>query len=383
MNRARTRSRLFFVSLVSPLLHLRSGCLAVLACTGTAHGQSPFATRVMEYAPAPGQFVRNPQFNDPARALGPPGTMGGLTAGDNSKAVTLGGFGGTITLGFDHAIWRNPRNPRGMDFIVYGNGFYVAGDPLRRHGECGVVEVSRDDNHNGLADDAWYLIPGSHLAPDAQRVSVGWDEAALNPAYVPLGRSGLWNTSGYMLPSAVFGASPVLVDPNSDGTEGVWGYADVGPTLLLGDSTAMNVVDDGAADPAVFYTAPDDPLAVGIPPGSGGGAAISIAWAVDEATGAPAAPPLDRIDFVRITTGVNAGGPPLGEISTEVSAVADVRAEYRPDWNGDGVVGVQDIFEFLNSWFAGAGEDGGADYNNSGTTTVQDIFDFLNAWFAA
>ena len=33
------------------------------------------------------------------------------------------------------------------------------------------------------------------------------------------------------------------------------------------------------------------------------------------------------------------------------------------------------IFDFLNSWFAGAGDfDGGG-------TTVQDIFAFLNAWF--
>jgi hypothetical protein len=355
-------------------------CLAA----GPAAAQSPFATRVLEYAPAPGQFVQNAQFNDPSRALGPPGTMGGLTAGDNTKAVTLGGFGGTITLGFDRSIWHNARNPRAMDFIVYGNGFYVSGDPLRRHGECGVIEVSRDDNHNGLADDAWYLIPGSHLGADAQRVSVQWDAAMLSPTYVPAGRSGVWTTSGYKLPGGAdgFGASPVLVNPNSDGTEAVWGYADVGPTLLLGDTTATNVVDDPEADPARFYTVPDDPRAVGVTPGSGGGAAISLAWAVDETTGALATPPLDRVDFVRITTAIDAGGPPLGEISTEVSAVADVRAVYTPDWDGDGVVGVADIFAFLNSWFAGAGEAGGADFNESGATTVQDIFDFLNAWFA-
>jgi hypothetical protein len=351
----------------------------VLAASA-AHGDSPFATRVLDFAPAPGQFVQNPLFNDPARALGPPGGNGGLTMGDNTKAVTLGGFGGTITLGFDHSIWHNPRNPLGMDFIVYGNGFYVSGDPLRRQGECGVIEVSRDDNHNGRADDAWYLIPGSHLAPGAQRATVQWDAATLNPVYVPPGRSGTWTTSGYMLPPTVFGASPILVNPNTDGTEAVWGYADVGPTLLLGDTTATNVVDDPGADPALFYTAPDDPHAVGVTPGSGGGSAISVAWAVDEITGAPAN--LDRIDFVRITTAINAGGPPLGEISTEVSGVADVRAVYTPDWNGDGVVTVLDIFEFLNSWFAGVGEAGGADFNHSGTTTVQDVFDFLNAWFA-
>lgn len=57
---------------------------------------------------------------------------------------------------------------------------------------------------------------------------------------------------------------------------------------------------------------------------------------------------------------------------------------------------VQDIFDFLNDWFAGcttAGVGGGpnepsrncvatADFNGSGGITVQDIFDFLSAWFS-
>ncbi len=47
------------------------------------------------------------------------------------------------------------------------------------------------------------------------------------------------------------------------------------------------------------------------------------------------------------------------------------------DWNHSGTLTVQDIFDFLNAWFAGA-----ADFNNDTQLTVQDIFDFLNAWFA-
>jgi glucose/arabinose dehydrogenase len=48
------------------------------------------------------------------------------------------------------------------------------------------------------------------------------------------------------------------------------------------------------------------------------------------------------------------------------------------DFDGVNGLQVQDIFEFLNAWFAG---DPRGDFNGGGLA-VQDIFDFLNAWFA-
>lgn len=48
------------------------------------------------------------------------------------------------------------------------------------------------------------------------------------------------------------------------------------------------------------------------------------------------------------------------------------------DFNCEGSVSVQDIFDFLAAWFSGADN---ADFNLSGEITVQDIFDFLAAWF--
>ena len=49
------------------------------------------------------------------------------------------------------------------------------------------------------------------------------------------------------------------------------------------------------------------------------------------------------------------------------------------DFNEDGTLSVQDIFDFLNAWFAG---NLSSDYDGSGVLSVQDIFDFLNGWFA-
>jgi hypothetical protein len=50
----------------------------------------------------------------------------------------------------------------------------------------------------------------------------------------------------------------------------------------------------------------------------------------------------------------------------------------KANYNQVGGITVQDIFDFLNGWFAG---NPAADFNGGGLS-VQDIFDFLNAWFA-
>lgn len=49
----------------------------------------------------------------------------------------------------------------------------------------------------------------------------------------------------------------------------------------------------------------------------------------------------------------------------------------RADWNADGTLSVQDLFEFLFSWFAGR-----ADFNQDGATSLQDLFDYLGQYLA-
>lgn len=55
------------------------------------------------------------------------------------------------------------------------------------------------------------------------------------------------------------------------------------------------------------------------------------------------------------------------------------RAACAADYNGDGTASVQDLFDFLGGYFAGAAS---ADVNGSGALTVQDIFDYLALYFA-
>jgi hypothetical protein len=64
-------------------------------------------------------------------------------------------------------------------------------------------------------------------------------------------------------------------------------------------------------------------------------------------------------------------GPGVLNISFVPSACA-------PDFNNTNTLEVQDIFDFLNAWFAGSSA---ADFDGNGLA-VSDIFAFLNAWFA-
>ncbi len=52
------------------------------------------------------------------------------------------------------------------------------------------------------------------------------------------------------------------------------------------------------------------------------------------------------------------------------------------DYNKAGGVSVQDIFDYLNDWFAGSPYANTGGTGAPGPLAVQNIFDFLNAWFA-
>jgi hypothetical protein len=280
----------------------------------------------MEYSPAPGQFVNDPYFNDPREALGPP-SGGGISAPENESVVTLGGFGGTIILGFDQAVLDDPLNPLGLDAIVFSNAYWVGGNPDRHWAECATIEISRDVNDNGLADDAWYLIPGSHLAVPLARSPKTWGDGAI--------------TYAYLLPLNPFGAMVVVNPVAGTENEGIFGYAEYSPTLFLGDMDGDDAIDDENVTAEEFYTVPDDPFEVGMTPGSGGGDAFDIAWAVDAATGEPAE--LGGFDFIRLTTPLHVILPAIGEKSAEIDAVADVSPDPFGDADADWDIDLKDL----------------------------------------
>lgn len=335
--------------------------VCVLAMSMVALADSPFASEVIDFSPAPGQFAKVSQLNEPVRALGAP-VGGGTSSPNNSNLVSLGGFGGTLTLKFDHTVMDAAANPRCVDAIVFGNAFWISANSNRHWAECGYVEISRDVNGNGLADDPWYLIPGTHISdPAAQWETQTWDDDANDLTYppyppppdypyqdwIPPGCRGVWDTQGYRLPPEVFDVT-ILENPNGLGAteEGIYGYVDYSPVLILGDLDGDNNIDDPNIAPEDFYTVPDDPFMAGITPGSGGGDGFDIAWAIDPNTGEPA--DLDGFDFIRITNGVNYVTDQFlfGEISPEIDAVSDVAPGLMGDGDWDHDVDMNDLVIF-------------------------------------
>ncbi|MGP1309315.1 MAG: hypothetical protein ACTS27_03865 [Phycisphaerales bacterium] len=345
---------------------LAAAC-AWVSAHATAGDPSPwFASEVVDYSPAPGQFVNGTALNDPAAALGAP-TGGAPGEPATTDVVTLGGFGGLITLKFADTVLDDPCNPFGVDAIVFGNALYVSGNPRRRFAEAAHIEVSYDANANGLADDAWFVIRGSSLpaVPSDAFRSQDWDS---NPGTPTPPANTLWypqsvpaasfTTGAFELPP-MFAANIVTLPPDAE-QEAVWGYADFTPTLS----------PPAGADPDAFYSTPDDPFAIGITPGSAGGDAFDIAWAVDPMSGAPAN--LPGFDFIRITTAVDAVIGPLGEISAEIAGVARVRSRVvlEGDATGDGVVNFADLNLVLSNF--GVATDEG-DANCDGVVNFADL----------
>lgn len=97
-------------------------------------GNSKWISRVVEYKPAPGQFINSYLSNAEAAQR---------IVGGKNGCVSLGGYGGYIVFEFDHDV----RNIGGTDFVIFGNAFDGSSEP-------GIVEVSPDG-------ESWYRLKGS------------------------------------------------------------------------------------------------------------------------------------------------------------------------------------------------------------------------------
>jgi len=142
-NHTFTRSNLYSMALDSKEFDNEAYLMKIVE-KQIADGCSPYVSVVVDVDYAPGQFTNTlPKGMDTKEnAIA---STAATIVGKTSSYVHLGGWGGSVTVGFDHPI----INLKGADFRGYGNAFAGSAEP-------GVYYVAQKDAQGKPAK--WYLI---------------------------------------------------------------------------------------------------------------------------------------------------------------------------------------------------------------------------------
>lgn len=298
--------------------------VAYAALPETPQNATPYITKVLEYRPAPGQFVNTmPQYKEGDTQA----TMNekALNAiGNNTKGmITLGGYGGYVTVGFDHTI-RNAKDAN--DFLVLGNAFENSSEP-------GIIQVAYDVNQNGQPDEEeWFEIAGSaHHAPKHEL----WYEQAKQAGNI------VETYRDYSITYKKPAKEPTTNEEKEnyifwEDNKGHKGYKVMNQfhpqpyypqwieeeqLVFTGTCLPQNGINQGT-EQAPYFVLPSFKYGYADNyPNNSADAEIDIDWAVDK-DGKPAN--LPGVDFIKIYTGVNQENGWLGENSTEVCGVTDL-----------------------------------------------------------
>ncbi|MEF9923126.1 MAG: PKD domain-containing protein [Muribaculaceae bacterium] len=284
---------------------------------GTEENPKFQAVKVLEYNPAPGQFVNElPEYE-----------VGNTNADmlhkvelslNNNTLITLGSLGGSITMKLVKPI----KNAIGKyDFRIVGNSFYGVGstdENKKGSAEPGIIYVMQDVNGNGKADDSWYEIRGSvsfdktsitqitYLRPTMEEVGTITDGYITNPQYIK------WNTT-----------SPSETGFLMKITEHEQSYYPAWLTNKENSITMNNVrrlPNNGFynADIGQYQLSCFDYGYADNHPNNVDGSKIKIDWAVD-ANGNSVT--LSQIDFIKVVSSLLQFNGLLGESSTEIAGV--------------------------------------------------------------
>ena len=284
---------------------------------------SPYISKVLEYNPAPGQFINTmPEYEEGDTYQTMLRKAEDAIAGTNRSLISLGSWGGYVTFAFDHSVVNTPNLP---DFTVEGNAFYASAGNRNGSSEPGIVMISIDVNQNGLPDDPFYELAGSEYT---------------NPATIHQYALTYHRTPAEHTPQAdtknSLSDTTYILWKNNQGEQGyvqknTFHSQDYYP-LWFTDSTLTfygtrlpdNAVDKSGKGNMWVQTAYDYGYADSHPNDSISRCSFDIAWAVT-AEGEPVNLPC--ADFVRVYTGVHQQCGWIGEISTEISHARDLNIE--------------------------------------------------------
>lgn len=299
--------------------------LSVLAFAVQAQTQK---VEVLEYHPAPGQFVNTLPSADENTTQEEVNQR--CEEQLNSDAlVHLGTFGGYITVKFDHAIENKP----GSDFLVLGNGFYANADPIYGAAtiggsiEPGIVYVGVGKN---LESAKWYELAGSeYYTSEIHDFEISYHK--------PTAESGVHSQSGSSHDNYIKWECS-WTDKNGERRDStgyhcknvyhrqsywpLWEGKD--ELTFKGGKLPNNAIDtSGKGTYWVQYRYAKDAYgyADACPATDSLYSSFDINWAVDDEGNQVV---LDHIDFIRVKTGIFQYCGWLGETSTEVSSVVDL-----------------------------------------------------------
>lgn len=278
-----------------------------------------YISEVLEYTPAPGQFINDATWGSPT-------TSTHSIIGKTTGKLNLGAFGGYVVFKFENPVENDPNNPFGVDFTIFGNPIT---SPTGTWSEPAVVYVMQDQNGNGLPDDVWYELAGSdyHFSSTIKNYQVTYYNPNSNVAADVFWTDNM-NYSGYILANT-YHEQPYYPLPDSFPHINQTAYTLTGtllenlvdlsdPAMVTFPQRSFGYVDNQFRGPAPF-TVPDNPYTR--EKENSGGDAFDISWAVDEAGNYV---DLESIDFVKVQGAILADAGWLGEVSSEITGAVDV-----------------------------------------------------------
>lgn len=282
---------------------------------------SKYISNVFDFRPGIGQFTNEiPEYIPGSTAAQMIQKAKESLVGGNSSMITLGGYGGYVTVGFDHTI----PNLDGRDFKILGNAFWGndANDPRSGSCEPGIIMVAYDKNRNGKPDDdEWYEIAGSEYFKNTTTKNYNITYFKPNENKPPVPGSELWQTDvEYIKWEDNYGNSGFKTR-NTFHTQSYYPlWISDASYSFLGTRLKDNFYDQSGAGTYWVGKSYDFGYADNAP-NNDEASNIDISWAVDKNGHYVKLP---GIDFIKVYTGVNQEAGWLGEVSTEVAGAYDL-----------------------------------------------------------
>lgn len=255
--------------------------------------------KVYEFLAAPGQFV-NENYSASTMAEAVAYAESRLITGNGELYLSLGGWGGSVVVGFDHSI----INDGGYNIQIRGNSFDGSSEP-------GIVWVMQDENGDGLPNDTWYELKGSdystetldyavtYYKPSSAKQPVQWTDSKGVSGSIDY--MGGYHTQDFYYPNWVSTKSYTiygsLLKSKTTYRGGIW----------INGSFDWGYADNWSKTDRIF-------------PSIETCNHFKISNAVDWEGKAVN---LQYVDFVKVQTGVNAKAGIIGEVSTEVQDFRD------------------------------------------------------------